>query len=693
MSEEKLVVLLEAKVRDFEKNMIRASQTSGTAWRKIEKDAETSAARLAKTMAGASAGLGMSLGTKLLAAGGIALGTREIIGFSDAWTRANNSLKVAGLSGSELHVTLQGLFDAAQRQGAPLEALTTILGRAAQSAKELGATRAELLQFSEDVASALRVAGTSPGEASGALLQLSQLLGSARVQAEEFNSINEGARPILQAVANGIEEAGGSVSKLKALVTAGGLSNEAFFRGFQAGAAGLREQAATADATISQGFERISNAITKAVGELDKTSGASRTAVENLGHVADAIAAIPRAVDLTGNKLAELQNWLTSVGNNPFWEKLGRALGAQYTQEEAASLGITLGGPREQGIAALKAGQGTPLGNGFNVSDLTSPKTPTKTIRASDYPFVGAKEKAGGSSIDHFDAAVASLNRHTEALRLDADMAGKSTYETEKAHAAQTLLNAAKQQYGQNISPQVRRQIEMEAEAYGRAADGYERARVQQDRAAQVQQEFGRAAQDGIQGLIDGTQTWGDALGNIAKRLESLILQAALMGDGPFGSMFGASASGGKAGGLIGMLGGMLGFADGGYVRGPGTSRSDSIPAMLSAGEFVLNADATRKFGPLVAAMNAGKIPMLADGGIVGAPAIPSLALSGSPGAGGSTMTVTVAPNITVNGSAGTPEQNKDLAARVTREMETMTRTLVVSEMRKQMRPGGVVGR
>ncbi len=644
-------------------------------------------------MASASAGLGMSLGTKLLAAGGISLGTREIIGFADAWTRANNSLKVAGLSGSELHTTLQGLFEAAQRQGAPLEALTTLFGRAAQSAKELGATRSELLQFSEDVASALRVAGTSPGEASGALLQLSQLLGSARVQAEEFNSINEGARPILQAVANGIEEAGGSVSKLKALVTAGEISNVAFFKGFQAGAAGLREQAAAADGTLSQAFERISNAITKAVGEIDKTSGASKNAVENLSHVADAIAAIPRAVDYTAEKLAGLERWLNEVGNNPFWRKLGEMMGVKY-DAEGAPPGFAVGSPRERGLEALRAGKGTPMADTFNVSDLSKPSAiPAKTIKASDYPVIGGEEKSGGSSIDHYDAAVATLNRHTEALRLDADMAGKSTYETEKAHAAQTLLNAAKQQYGQNISPQVRQQIEMEAEAYGRAADGYERARAQQDRAAQVQQEFGRAAQDGIQGLIDGTQTWGDALGDIAKRLEGLILQAALMGDGPFGSMFGASASGGKAGGLIGMLSGVLGFADGGYVRGPGTSRSDSIPAMLSAGEFVLNADATRKFGPLVTAMNAGKIPMLADGGIVGAPAIPSLALSGSPGAGGSAMTVTVAPNITVNGSAGTPEQNKDLASRVTREMENMTRTLVVSEMRKQMRPGGMAGR
>jgi hypothetical protein len=43
----------------------------------------------------------------------------------------------------------------------------------------------------------------------------------------------------------------------------------------------------------------------------------------------------------------------------------------------------------------------------------------------------------------------------------------------------------------------------------------------------------------------------------------------------------------------------------GGVVGGPGTGKSDSIPAMLSNGEYVLNAAATQKFGvPLLDRMN-----------------------------------------------------------------------------------------
>jgi hypothetical protein len=43
--------------------------------------------------------------------------------------------------------------------------------------------------------------------------------------------------------------------------------------------------------------------------------------------------------------------------------------------------------------------------------------------------------------------------------------------------------------------------------------------------------------------------------------------------------------------------GGVRREAKGGYITGPGTSTSDSIPAMLSAGEFVVNARAVRRVG------------------------------------------------------------------------------------------------
>ncbi|WP_309628410.1 hypothetical protein [Brevundimonas sp.] len=50
----------------------------------------------------------------------------------------------------------------------------------------------------------------------------------------------------------------------------------------------------------------------------------------------------------------------------------------------------------------------------------------------------------------------------------------------------------------------------------------------------------------------------------------------------------------------------LKGFANGGYVSGPGGPREDRIPAMLSAGEYVVNAASAKTAGPLLDRINFG---------------------------------------------------------------------------------------
>jgi len=78
------------------------------------------------------------------------------------------------------------------------------------------------------------------------------------------------------------------------------------------------------------------------------------------------------------------------------------------------------------------------------------------------------------------------------------------------------------------------------------------------------------------------------------------------------GGLFGGSASGPSSEALA-----LFGFADGGFVSGPGTATSDSIPSMLSNGEYVVNAKQTRKFLPVIHAINSGNFGRFADGGLV----------------------------------------------------------------------------
>lgn len=65
--------------------------------------------------------------------------------------------------------------------------------------------------------------------------------------------------------------------------------------------------------------------------------------------------------------------------------------------------------------------------------------------------------------------------------------------------------------------------------------------------------------------------------------------------------------------------GAVEGFAVGGRVSGPGGPREDKIPAMLSAGEYVIQASSVSKFGQgFFDMLNAGQLPGFASGGAVG---------------------------------------------------------------------------
>lgn len=76
---------------------------------------------------------------------------------------------------------------------------------------------------------------------------------------------------------------------------------------------------------------------------------------------------------------------------------------------------------------------------------------------------------------------------------------------------------------------------------------------------------------------------------------------------------------------LASSLGTPSGHATGGYISGRGTGTSDSIPAMLSNGEFVIKASSVKKYGTnFLNAVNDGsfsripvRVPKFANGGIV----------------------------------------------------------------------------
>ncbi|MEY9629882.1 tape measure protein [Sinorhizobium fredii] len=315
---ERLVVQLSADIRGYQNSLSKARGVTNRQLGQIQKQA---------------AATGKAMSASLVQAGAAVAGafvfTDVIRGFgnlSEAATRIDNSLKVAGLSGAELERVYQGLAKAAQDNGAPIETLASLYSKAAQAQKELGVTSAELLTFTNNVALALRVAGTDAQAASGALLQLGQALGSGKVQAEEFNSILEGAPTIAQAAAAGLKEAGGSVSQLKQLVVDGAISSEAFFRAFEAGSVILEEKAARSTRTIAQATNNLYTALTGVVREFNSSTGASERFAHGINNAASAIDNfnVSGLIQKIKDADAEFKSFLAGV---EVFEKINQLLG------------------------------------------------------------------------------------------------------------------------------------------------------------------------------------------------------------------------------------------------------------------------------------------------------------------------------------------------------------------------------
>lgn len=129
---------------------------------------------------------------------------------------------------------------------------------------------------------------------------------------------------------------------------------------------------------------------------------------------------------------------------------------------------------------------------------------------------------------------------------------------------------------------------------------------------------FNRSLLDLLNNLLD------EIVASIAKTMASQVVNQFLSTLFPLGG--GAGGSGRELGGFnthaaaAGVMGIKLGeFAAGGMVRGVGSNTSDSIPAWLSTGEFVMSAEAVNRIGiPFLNALNNGGISAYSKGGTVG---------------------------------------------------------------------------
>nr|WP_260690268.1 D-alanyl-D-alanine carboxypeptidase family protein [Rhizobium leguminosarum] len=303
---------------------------------------------------------------------------------------------------------------------------------------------------------------------------------------------------------------------------------------------------------------------------------------------------------------------------------------------------------------------------------------------------------AAQKQADAYSQITGSAREYTAQQGIEQQTLGMTAQRAAALRYEQEMLNEA-QRAGIALTPQQRQEIASLAQGMASAETSVDSLRQKQEQARESARFFGEGMTDALTGIITGTMTAQEALQQLLQTLVKAALQAALMGEGPLANLFGgAPKSDGKGGvgfgGLFGgLLGSLLGFAEGGYT---GDGRKHEPAGVVHRGEFVMSKEATRRIGAgnLDAMHRAALRGGYAEGGYVGsAPALRKPDLKAANGNSAPTQQITISAPVTVTGSAGTPEQNADLAKHVAQEMEATMRGVVIRELQQQMRPGNLL--
>jgi len=281
---------------------------------------------------------------------GASIVAMELMRLSDSATVVANRIDIVSESTGEAASSMDSLYAIARRTRTPIEAMAQLFQKGMMAASELGVDQKQVLQFVEAVGMGLAVQGSSANTARGALIQLSQSIGTDIVRAEEFNSILEGAYPIALAAARGIDEAGGSVARLRRMVIEGEISSEQFFHAIMSQYPMIADMFAQTTPTISQAFVVLRNKMTEYISTSEEAQAISKAVADSIILMADNIEpladllfslGIAWGVAFTAGKIALVGRMATNAG----------LLGTAMTLLKTA-MGF-MGGPIVGGLALL----------------------------------------------------------------------------------------------------------------------------------------------------------------------------------------------------------------------------------------------------------------------------------------------------------------------------------------------------
>lgn len=544
---------------------------------------------------------------------------RDFVQTADAMTQVNARLKLATTSTEEYAQAQRDVTRISQSQGSALRETADLYARLSDPIRKLGGSSREVAGITEALAASLRISGTTGAAAAGAITQFSQAMASGALRGDEFNSVNEAAPRLMQALEAALGKTRG---ELRQMAEQGKLTADVVGNALIGQLSALKTESQSLPETVGTAFQKLQNELSLFVAEADAASGATSTLATGITFVADLVGQFSTALKGAGATTREtsadfglLDVALFSVGK--VIETV--ALVGSDVAFVMRGIGTEIGGLAAQ-AAALVRGDFSQIGEIHRLMKADS-EANRKELDAFQKSISGATDRvvaqrqALQQSTLSASENTAEMNKLARQSGITADtllrQTGAAKGGAEATKAAAAAAKAAEQQakaqaeaekrlekalsaksavtqesvkalnFYSDALPDVLALTQAEIDLINSAAGEYERitaARAKADELKAINQQIGQSLSDAL--MDGGKSAWEYLKGLFRSQVLSPVIQAVLApvtgaATNIIGGLTGALTGGGGGGGLggaISSIGGLSSLASATGVFGAGLS-------------------------------------------------------------------------------------------------------------------------
>lgn len=210
--------------------------------------------------------------------------TRRAIQTADAYNLLSARLKIVTTSAAEFVRVQTALAQVADRTRSGLTETVELYTRLGPAFQQLGVSSDRAVGVVQTVSQLIQLSGANAAQASGAVLQFSQALGSGVLQGDELRSLRENAPALMQAIADAM---GVPIGKLKELGEQGKLTSAVLIAALERARAKTQKEFESLPASVSAATTRLGNAWTLYIANTDKALGATQGVAGAINAIAD----------------------------------------------------------------------------------------------------------------------------------------------------------------------------------------------------------------------------------------------------------------------------------------------------------------------------------------------------------------------------------------------------------------------